>query len=260
MVAVKEARHSVAAREVVAIIGESGSGKSTLAQVIAGLHPPSAGEIRLAGRTLAASAARRGLEDRRRIQIVFQTADTALNPRHSVGRILRRVLGFFGRVPPEQHHQRIGELLQMVRLPPSYALRRPGELSGGEKQRVNLARALAAEPEVLICDEITSALDTIVAAAIIRLIEDLRDRLGLAVVFISHDLATVAELADRVLVMRRGDIVEQGPTRGVLDEPRHPYTRLLLACVPELQAGWLEAAAERRAELTPALAPAGAPS
>jgi len=253
ILAVQNAQLSAAAREVVAIIGESGSGKSTLAQVIAGLHPQSAGEIRLSGQVLAQSGMRRSLDERRRIQIVFQTADTALNPRHTVGRILGRVLAFFGRVPKEEHRQRIAELLQMMRLPPSYAARRPSELSGGEKQRVNLARALAADPEVLICDEITSALDTVVAAAIIRLIEDLRDRLDLAIVFISHDLATVAQLAERILVMRRGEIVEQGPTRAVLEEPHHPYTRLLLACVPELQVGWLEAAADRRAALTPAL-------
>ncbi len=244
----------MAPREVVAVIGESGSGKSTLAQVIAGLHPPSAGEISLSGQVLAASAGGRSLDDRRRIQIVFQTADTALNPRHSVGRILGRVLGFFGRVPRVRRAQRIAELLEMVRLPATYARRRPGELSGGEKQRVNLARALAAEPEVLICDEITSALDTIVAAAIVRLVEDLRDRLGLAVVFISHDLATVATLADQVLVMRRGEIIERGPTAAVLTEPSHPYTRLLLASVPELRIGWLEEAARRRAALAGELA------
>jgi peptide/nickel transport system ATP-binding protein len=258
VLAVQDARFSAAAREVVAIIGESGSGKSTLAQVIAGLHPPSAGEVRLSGRVLAPSVVRRSLDERRRIQIVFQTADTALNPRHTVGRILGRVLAFFGRVPKAEHRRRIGELLQMVRLPPTYTARRPSELSGGEKQRVNLARALAAEAEVLICDEITSALDTVVAAAIIRLIEDLRDRLGLAIVFISHDLATVAHLADRVLVMRHGEIVEQGPTRAVLEDARHPYTRLLLACVPELEVGWLEAAVDRRAALTPVLVAAAA--
>ena len=230
---------SVAAREVVAVIGESGSGKSTLAQVIAGLRPPTAGEIRLAGRRLAPDVARRSLEERRRVQMVFQMADTALNPRHTIGRILGRALDFFGR------ERRSAELLEMVRLPASYARRRPGELSGGEKQRVNLARALAAEPEVLICDEIISALDTVVAAAIVRLVEDLRDRLGLAIVFISHDLATVATLADQLVVMRRGEVVERGSVDQILANPGHPYTRLLLASVPELRIGWLEDAAER---------------
>jgi peptide/nickel transport system ATP-binding protein len=252
VMAVNNACFTVSEREIVAIIGESGSGKSTLAQVIAGLHLPVAGKIHLAGQALAPAVAGRSLSQRQRIQIVFQTADTALNPRHSVDRILGRVLAFFGRTPRSQHRKRIAELLEMVRLPASYAARRPGELSGGEKQRVNLARALAAEPEVLICDEITSALDTVVAAAIIRLVEDLRERLGLAIVFISHDLATVAELADRVLVMRHGEIVEQGATRVVLDEPRHPYTRLLLASVPELRVGWLEEAVGRRSSLAPA--------
>jgi peptide/nickel transport system ATP-binding protein len=254
IVAVDGVELSVAAREVVAIIGESGSGKSTLAQVIAGLHQPVRGEIRLHGEALAAAVARRSLDQRRRVQIVFQMADTALNPRHSIGRILGRVLAFFGTVPRAKRENRIAELLETVRLPAAYARRRPGELSGGEKQRVNLARALAAEPEVLICDEITSALDTVVASAIIGLVEDLRDRLGLAVVFISHDLATVATLADQVIVMRRGEIVERGPTGEVLTHPKHPYTRLLLASVPELRIGWLEEAAGRRAALLPEFA------
>jgi peptide/nickel transport system ATP-binding protein len=142
----------------------------------------------------------------------------------------------------------------MVRLRADYARRRPSELSGGEKQRVNLARALAAEPDILICDEITSALDTVVAAAIVRLVEDLRDRLGLAVVFISHDLATVASLADNVVVMRHGAVVERGPASEILTQPMHAYTRLLVASVPELQIGWLEEAARRRALLAPEIA------
>ncbi len=256
--AVDAAALAVRPREVVAIIGESGSGKSTLAQVIAGLHPAAAGEIRLDGAALAPAVARRSLDQRRRVQIVFQMADTALNPRHRVGRIIGRALAFFGRAPRARRPARIAELLALVRLPASYAERRPGELSGGEKQRVNLARALAAEPDVLICDEITSALDTVVAAAIVRLVEDLRDRVGLAGRFISHDLATVATLADRVVVMRRGKIVERGPTGELLARPTHPYTRLLLASVPELRIGWLEEAAGRRAALLPEFAETGA--
>jgi peptide/nickel transport system ATP-binding protein len=261
VLAVDRADLSVAAREVVAVIGESGSGKSTLAQVIAGLHPPAEGEIRLGGETLSTAVARRTLDQRRRVQIVFQMADTALNPRHSVSRILDRVLAFFGRVPRALRARRTAELLEMVHLPAAYASRRPGELSGGEKQRVNLARALAAEPEVLICDEITSALDTVVAAAIVRLVEDLRDRLGLAILFISHDLATVATLADHVVVMRRGEIVERGATGEVLAHPSHPYTRLLLTSVPELRIGWLEETAGRRTALLPEAAaePTAAP-
>jgi peptide/nickel transport system ATP-binding protein len=252
-IAVDKVELAVARGQVVAVIGESGSGKSTLAQVIAGLHLPVEGEIWLENTRLGSAVARRNLEQRRRIQVIFQMADTALNPRHSIGRILGRALKFFSDQPHAERRRRIDELLAMVKLRPEYARRWPGQLSGGEKQRVNLARALAAEPDVLICDEITSALDTIVAAAIVRLIEDLRDRLGLAIVFISHDLATVATLAERISVMRMGRIVEEGPAASVLSQPSHPYTRLLVSSVPELRTGWLEEAAKRREALAPAL-------
>ncbi|TPJ33481.1 ABC transporter ATP-binding protein [Mesorhizobium sp. B2-6-5] len=226
--------------QVLAVIGESGSGKSTLARVIAGLHPQASGELKLPGKVLARGVAKRSRDELRRVQMVFQSADTALNSKHTVGRILERVLRFFGHVPPAQRPARIAALLEMVRLPAEYAHRRPGQLSGGEKQRVNLARALAAEPEVLLCDEITSALDTVVAASIVSLIEDLRDRLDLAIVFISHDMATVAALADEVIVLKQGSVVERGATREVLSLPQSAYTRLLLDSVPELRAGWLE--------------------
>lgn len=229
--------------QVVAVIGESGSGKSTLARVIAGLHPQTAGDLRLAGSVLPRGVAKRSREELRRVQMVFQSADTALNARHTVGRILDRVLRFFGHVPPSKRPARIAELLEMVRLPAAYAHRRPSQLSGGEKQRVNLARALAANPEVLLCDEITSALDTVVAASIVSLIENLRDRLNLAIVFISHDMATVAALADEVVVLKQGAIVESGDTYEVLSRPASAYTQLLLGSVPELRIGWLEDAA-----------------
>ncbi|WP_108482717.1 ABC transporter ATP-binding protein [Oceaniglobus ichthyenteri] len=227
---------NVARGRVVAIIGESGSGKSTLARVIAGLHAPAAGTITLSGKTLADRGSGRTRDEMRRIQMVFQSADTALNAKHSVGRILGRVLDFFGDKSPG----RIAELLEMVNLPAEYARRKPSQLSGGEKQRVNLARALAARPEVLICDEITSALDTVVAASIIRLVEDLRDRLDLAILFISHDMATVAALADQVVVLKQGVVVENGAAPDVLLRPQADYTRLLLGSVPELRIGWLE--------------------
>lgn len=226
--------------QVVAVIGESGSGKSTLARVVAGLHCRASGELRVAGETLANGIEGRTSGQLRRVQMVFQSADTALNSKHTIGRTLGRVLKFFGHVVPAQREARIAALLEMVNLPAHYAARKPGQLSGGEKQRVNLARALAAEPEVLLCDEITSALDTIVAASIIRLVEDLRNRLNLAIVFISHDMATVASLADEVVVLQHGCVVESGPAAQVLLEPREPYTKLLLGSVPELRQGWLE--------------------
>lgn len=226
--------------QVLGIIGESGSGKSTMVRVIAGLHPMAAGEMRIAGNPLNSGIEARNPEQLRRMQMVFQSADTALNAKHTIGRILKRVLMFFGHVRPKDQNERIKELLEMVNLPAHYAQRKPGQLSGGEKQRVNLARALAAEPDVLLCDEITSALDTVVAASIIKLIEDLRDRLNLAIVFISHDMATVASLADEIMVLQHGLAVEQGPAADILLQPRHAYTKLLLSSVPELRQGWLE--------------------
>jgi peptide/nickel transport system ATP-binding protein len=244
--AVQEVGFRLGRGRILAVVGESGSGKSSLAQVLAGLLPPAAGEVRLSGEALASAVAQRSREQLRRLQILFQMADTALNPQHTIGRILGRVLTHFWDMPRARREQRTAELLEMVRLPASYAARKPSQLSGGEKQRVNLARALAAEPEVLICDEITSALDTVVGAAIVELIEDLRSRLGLSVIFISHDLPKVAAVADDVLVMRHGRVVEAGPTGAVFGAPEHPYTRLLLDSVPELRRDWLDGAAERR--------------
>jgi peptide/nickel transport system ATP-binding protein len=226
--------------QVVAVIGESGSGKSTFARVISGMHAQAKGDVTLENATLPPGMASRTKEQLRRVQMVFQSADTALNSKHTVGRILTRALDFFGRVPKVDIPARVDALLRMVNLPVDYAQRRPSQLSGGEKQRVNLARALAADPEVLICDEITSALDTVVAAAIVELIEDLRDRLNLAIILISHDMATVGSLADEVLVLQKGRVVEHGPTLDVLTRPSMPYTRLLMGSVPELRRGWLE--------------------
>jgi peptide/nickel transport system ATP-binding protein len=248
--AVQEVSFSVPRGRVLAVVGESGSGKSSLAQVVAGLLPPSAGRVTLGGEALPPVVAGRTRDQLRRVQILFQMADTALNPRHTVGRILERVLSYFWKMPRARRKARVVELLGLVQLGPEFADRYPGQLSGGQKQRVNLARALAAEPEVLICDEVTSALDTVVAAAVIALIRDLRDRLGLSVLFISHDLPTVAAMADAVLVMRHGRVVESGPAAEVLNRPQHPYTRLLAASVPELRGDWLDEAAERRQRLT----------
>lgn len=236
----KDVSLDVGRGRVVAVIGESGSGKSTLARVIAGLHPQAKGELSIAGERLPSGLTSRTRAQLRRVQMVFQSADTALNSKHTVGRILTRVLKFFGQVPRSAMPARVDALLEMVNLPTEYANRRPSQLSGGEKQRVNLARALAADPELLICDEITSALDTVVAASIVELIEDLRDRLNLAIVFISHDMATVGSLADEVLVLQSGRVVEHGPASQVLMTPQTPYTRLLMRSVPELRRGWLE--------------------
>ncbi|CAN5280124.1 ABC transporter ATP-binding protein [soil metagenome] len=235
--------------EIVAVIGESGSGKTTLARVIAGLHAPASGTVTLNGETLAGLDARRTAAQRRRVQLAVQMADTALNPKHRLGRILGRVLFFFHGLKGAAAEARMRELLAMVSLPAHYLERYPTEISGGEKQRVNLARALAAQPEILICDEITAALDTIVAGQIIALVKRLRDELDLTIIFISHDLATVASIADRVTVLRHGRVVEAGESAAVLSAPSDPYTRLLVASVPELRQGLLEDAAAMRAAL-----------
>ena len=226
--------------EVVGVIGESGCGKSTLARVISGLLPQLSGEVLHAGRPLPRSAGRRDKADLQRIQIVFQMPDVAVNPRHRVRDVIGRPLELFLGLSGEARRRRTGELLEMVELPADFASRYPRELSGGQKQRVNLARALAAEPDLLLCDEVTSSLDTVVGAAIIRLLERLREELGIACLFISHDLSTVASFADRIVVLYAGRVVEQGPTRRVLAPPHHPYTRLLLSSVPEMRPGWLE--------------------
>lgn len=239
--------------EIVAVIGESGSGKTTLARVIAGLHAPASGTLTLAGQPLAGRDEARSAPDRRRIQLVMQMADTALNPKHRLRLILGRVLAFFHGLKGKAAEDRMVELLGLVSLPAEYLDRFPTQLSGGEKQRVNLARALAADPQVLICDEITSALDTIIAGQIIDLVKRLRDELGLTVIFISHDLATVASIADRVTVLRRGRVVEAGESEAVLSAPQDPYTRVLVASVPELRQGWLEEAAATREHLAQAL-------
>ena len=226
--------------QVVGMIGESGCGKSTLARVFAGLLPAMGGEIALDGQALAPSLKKRTREELRKVQIVFQMADTALNPRQRVGDIVGRPAQFYLGLKGEAKRKRVAELLQMVELPAEFAYRYPQELSGGQKQRVNLARALAADPEVLLCDEVTSALDTIVGANIIELLKSLRRDLKVSFVFISHDLSTVASFADEIVVLYAGRVVEQGPVNQVLSPPYHPYTRLLITSVPELRVGWLE--------------------
>ena len=222
------------------VIGESGCGKSTLARVLAGLLPAASGEVRLDGKALAPAVANRGRDDLRKVQFVFQMADTALNPRQTVGEIIGRPLAFYGGLEGRAKTARVREILRLVDLPEAFESRLPAELSGGQKQRVNLARALAAEPEVLLCDEVTSALDTIVAANIVSLLERLRDELGVSYLFISHDLATVAAFSDEIVVLYGGLVVETGTAAEVLTPPFHPYTRLLVASAPEMRVGWLE--------------------
>jgi peptide/nickel transport system ATP-binding protein len=230
----------IRAGSALGVIGESGSGKSTLARVIAGLLPAIAGTLTLDGVALASSLEARGLEELRRIQIVFQAADTALNPAHSVERILSRPLAFYHRLSRGEQRRRVRRLLDLVKLPMALLDRLPSELSGGQKQRVNLARALAAEPALILCDEVTSSLDTVVGAAILELLAELRRELGLALMFISHDLATVRAVCDEVMILYAGQVMERGPGRVVMQAPQHPYADLLASSMPELRPGWLD--------------------
>lgn len=227
-------------KRTVAIVGESGSGKSSLARVVAGLLPPKTGQIMLEGAVLAPTVKQRSKEALRRIQLIPQMADTALNPKQTVKEILSRPLEFYGGVPRSEQSQRISELLAMIELRDEYALRYPRELSGGEKQRVSIARALAADPDILLCDEVTSALDQLVARDILALLKNLQERIDTAFVFISHDMNVIKAIADDVVVMKGGEIVENGYRDDVMSPPHHPYTELLLSSVPQMDPGWLD--------------------
>ncbi len=224
-----------------ALVGESGSGKSTTARVITGLLPPVEGEIQYCGERLAPEYYRRSREQLRQIQMIYQSPDTALNPKHSVRDIIGRPLGFYLGLGRRAREERIRELLSLIELEPDqYIDRYPTELSGGQKQRICIARALAAEPSVIICDEVTSALDQLVGEGILRLLIRLQKEFGVSYIFITHDLATVRAIADEVVVMKNGRIVESGPKDEVFTPPHHDYTDLLLASVPEMDAGWLD--------------------
>ena len=224
----------VAPGECVALVGESGSGKSTIARCIAGLHAPSGGELRFDGQQLAPKVRDRDRDARRRIQIVFQNPYDSLNPRLTVTDSLARPLELFTGISGRQARREIGALLGQVRLPARLADRYPAELSGGERQRVAVARALAARPDLLLCDEVTSSLDVSVQAAVLALLTELQRELGLALLFITHDLGVVANIADRVLVLEHGLVREAGPVDRVLQAPAEPYTQELIAAVPEL--------------------------
>ena len=226
--------------QTVGIVGESGCGKSTLARVISGLLPASDGDVLLDGEKLHPEFRKRDRNQLRKVQLVLQMADTALNPRHLIDEILGRPIEFYLGLKGADKRRRIGELLDMVELPAELAGRYPEELSGGQKQRVNLARALAARPEVLLCDEVISALDAIVGASVVELLKRLRKETGVSIVFISHDLSSITQFADEVVVLYAGRVVEQGKTEQVLLPPYHPYTWRLISSVPELRIGWLD--------------------
>ncbi|MGH2873479.1 MAG: dipeptide ABC transporter ATP-binding protein [Solirubrobacteraceae bacterium] len=228
---------SVARNECVALVGESGSGKTTLARCIAGLHRSWTGAIELGGAQLAQSARGRSTEDRKRIQYVFQNPYASLNPRRTAGQTIARQLRLFGDTTSRQQiGGRVGECLERVALSAQAANRYPDQLSGGERQRVAVARALAAEPALLVCDEITSALDVSVQAAIVELLRELRVQTGLSMLFITHNLALIRTIADRVVVMTDGRIIESGSTLQVFTSPQAEYTGRLLANTPTVEA------------------------
>jgi peptide/nickel transport system ATP-binding protein len=232
--------------QAIGVIGESGSGKTTLARAVAGLLAPCAGTMQFHNRELKPLLAQRTRDELRRIQIVFQSADTALNPSQTIERILARPLEFYKGMKGAALQRRIGELLDLVQLPRTVAQRLPGGLSGGQKQRVNLARALAAEPDLILCDEVTSALDTVVGAAVLDLIAELRRELGVSYLFISHDLHTVRAVCDEIVVMQHGRKLTQVPRCDYDRGPHHPYYEQLARAVPELRCGWLDELDARR--------------
>ncbi|KPB85391.1 Peptide ABC transporter [Pseudomonas syringae pv. maculicola] len=245
--------------QAIGVIGESGSGKSTLARVVAGLLDPAHGSLTFDGADLSGTLAGRTEDQFRRIQMVFQNADTALNPMHSISAILARPLKMYFGLKGKALRDRIDELMDLVRLPRELAERRPNELSGGQKQRVNLARALAAKPDLILCDEVTSALDTVVGACILELLGELRRKLGVSYLFISHDISTVRALCDDIVVMYSGHKVEEGSREAFSRVPFHPYTDLLVHSVPELRQGWLETCGVTSGKLPPISAPASNP-
>jgi peptide/nickel transport system ATP-binding protein len=230
----------------VAVVGESGSGKSTLARVITGLLPPVGGMITFDGDKLPPRLKDRGPRLLRRIQMIYQMPDTALNPRRRVRDILGRPLERHMKLRGSDRDRRIGELLDMIELDARFMDRLPSELSGGQKQRICIARALAIEPDLIICDEVTSALDQLVAEGILKLLLRLQKELGVSYLYITHDLATVKAIADEIVVMHQGRIVQHGPKEEVLRPPHHPYTELLLSSVPEMRTDWLDEVLARR--------------
>ena len=230
----------------VAVVGESGSGKSTLARVITGLLPPIAGEIVFNGKSLPPALKERNADTLRRIQMIYQMPDTALNPRQTVYEVIGRPIEFYRGLTGAKKEARIVELLKLIEMDEGYIDRLPGELSGGQKQRICIARALAAEPELIICDEVTSALDQIVQEGILQLLMRLQRELNVSYLFITHDIATVRAISDEIVVMFQGRVVQQGLKTKVLSPPHPPYTELLLSSVPEMDPDWLTNLLARR--------------
>lgn len=233
----------------VALVGESGSGKSTLARVITGLLPATRGSISFLGQDLPLELKNRDKNSLRRLQMIYQSPDTALNPKQTVRTVIGRPLAFYFGINGQEAEDRIRDLLTRIELDPDHYIDRlTTELSGGEKQRICIARALAAQPDLIICDEVTSALDQIVAEGILTLLQDLQNEMNLSYLFITHDLATVKAISDKIVIMLEGKIIEQGEKKEILTPPHHEYTDKLLASVPEMDPDWLDNLLDERAE------------
>lgn len=232
-----------------AVVGESGSGKSTTARIITGLLPPMKGQILFEGKPLPGKMRDRSKEQLREIQMIFQMPDTAMNPRQTIEDIIGRPITFYHGLSGKARRDKVAQLLEEIEMGPEFMRRFPAELSGGQKQRVCIARALAAEPKIIICDEVTSALDPLVADEILKLLMRIQENTGMAYLFITHDIATVRAISDSIAVMFQGEIDTIGQKSEVLSEPFTDYTDLLLSSVPEMRVGWLEEAiAGRRME------------
>ena len=243
---------SVPRGRTVAVVGESGSGKSTLARAITGLLPISKGTISFNGKVLTTKLKDRDRDQLRRIQMIYQSADTALNPRQTVRDIIGRPLEFYLGLKGSDNDKRVVKLLESIELDESFIDRYPSEMSGGQKQRISIARALAAEPDVIICDEVTSALDQIVQEGILQLLMKLQRDTNVTYLFITHDIATVRAIADEIVVMNKGKVVQQGLKSKVLNPPYPAYTELLLSSVPEMDPDWLTKLLDKR-KVKPAL-------
>ena len=244
---VREVSFDIHEGRTVAVVGESGSGKSTTARCITGLLPPKTGEIAFDTQVLPADYRNRSVEQLRQVQMIYQMADTALNPRKKIGEIIGRPVEFYLGLKGAEKRRRVEKLLEQIELEPSEFINRlPSELSGGQKQRIGIARALAAEPKFIICDEVTSALDQLVAEGILKLLTNLQEEMKLSYMLITHDLSTVKAIADEVVVMKDGRIVEAGPKDEMFTPPHHEYTDLLLSSVPEMDPDWLDELLKQR--------------
>ena len=234
----------------IALVGESGSGKSTLAKVITGLLPATHGKITFLGEELPLQLKHRDRDSLRKLQMIYQMPDTALNPRHTVRTVIGRPLEFYFGMKGKEVEDRTKELLEKIELnPDKYIDRYTTQLSGGEKQRVCIARALAAEPELIICDEITSALDQLVAEGVLKLLQNLQNELDVSYLFITHDLATVKAISDNIVIMLEGRVIEQGEKKEILSPPHHAYTDKLLGSIPEMDPDWLDNLLDERASI-----------